>query len=933
MTADRWNKIKELFSAAQALPQEERYAFLQQSCAGDPQLFEEASRLLDSHLADSFLERSAAADFEHLFDSGPDDDPEVTISLSRPPRFDAGAELNGRYQITRLLGRGGMGEVYLAVDSRINRNVALKVLHPDLVSNKESLRRFALEAQAVSALNHPHIVTIYDFETTSDDTLFIVAEYVEGKTLNRLIGNDLDLDKVLDIAIQAASALSAAHDAGITHRDIKPENVMVRRDGYIKVLDFGLAKLTQQPTPSGSPGSEAPTRALARTKPGMIVGTAAYMSPEQARGLHVDARTDVWSLGAVLYEMLAGRRPFSGETQADVIVAVLLTEPAPLSDFVSGLPAELDAIVSKALSKEVGKRYQTIDDMRRDLEQVRKRVYFEDSFTRSGEGVRERTAASEEATAISMPKATAAEAARRTAGGGDAAEVSFWSSPSFASFYETARMHKLRSAVVAIVLVGLISAGGYFALAPGSMSSGQIDSIAVLPFENLTGDPEMNYVSDGMSEILIDRLSQLPQLKVISRSSSFKFRGPDVDPASVASQLGVRAVVTGSVQRAAGDDLDIRFDIVDTVDNSQLAGGQYRRKLSDLLNLRNEIAQTAFEKLRLKLTDQQSARVNDEATDSSEAYRYYLSGLVEINGPQDVRGNALDYFERAVALDPNFAAAHAEIAWVQWSRANQGSDPQKLMPKAMAAAERAISLDPNLPKAHVVRAMIYEYEYDWVAAETAYKRAIELSPNLDFARNNYAFFLSVMGRGDEALAQLEEQRSRDPLNMRLLLLQKGIILTQARRFDEALRTYQEAQAVEPSREIPNFALGYAYGGKGLHTEAAVYYRRSADIVKGEEAHSQPLAYLAATYARTPEKIDEARRLLAKIEGTGHYSSPAILAVVYVALNDNDKAMALLEQAYIKRDVLLRYIGTGYEYDGLRQDPRFVDLMRRIGLSG
>ncbi|HVF31056.1 MAG TPA: protein kinase [Pyrinomonadaceae bacterium] len=932
MTADRWNKIKELFSAAQALPDAERENFLRQSCAGDPRLLDEVRRLLDSDLTDdSFLQHSAAADFADLFRSDLKDDNELLVSTDSPPRFESGDVLNGRYQITRLLGRGGMGEVYLATDIRINRNVALKVLHPDLVSSKESLRRFALEAQAVSALNHPHIVTIHDFETTDDGTLFIVTEYVEGKTLNRLIGDGLDLDKILEISIQAASALSAAHEAGITHRDIKPENVMVRRDGYIKVLDFGLAKLTQRPVPSGGAGSEDPTRAMPRTKPGMIVGTAAYMSPEQARGLHVDARTDVWSLGAVLYEMLTGRRPFSGETQADVIVAVLLTEPPPLSDVVSGIPAELQDIVSRALSKDVAGRYSAIDDLRADLEKLRKRVDLNHGFVRSGSAAEQDLR--EAATMISAPDgavATAGDAGRTTAGPGSAA-YSLWSSPSVASFYEQARTHKLGAAIGALIFVGLLTAGGYFALGPRTAQSQMIDSIAVLPFENRSGNAELNYVSDGMSEALIDRLSQLPQLKVISRSSSFKFREPGLDPVSVASQLGVRAVVTGSVEQV-GEDISIRFDIIDTTENAQVAGGQYRRKASDLLSLRNDIAQTAYEKLRLKLTDSQTELLSENGTENSEAYRYYLNGLVELNSTQDVRGNALDYFERAVSLDPSFAAAYAEIGWVQWGLANQGGDPQKVMPKASAAAERALALDPNLAKAHVVRAVVHEYEFDWAAAEAEYKRAIELSPNLDFARNNYAFFLSVMDRPDEALAQLEEQRIRDPLNRRLLLLQKGIILTQARRFDDALRVYQEAQAVEPSREIPNFSLGYAYGGKGLYNEAAGYYRRSSEIVKGEQAQSQPLAYLAAVYAKTPDKVDEARRILAKIEGAGHYSSPAILAVAYAALGENDRAISKLEQAYIKRDVLLRYIGTGYEYDNLRTDGRFIDLMKRIGLA-
>ncbi|MCU1267465.1 MAG: serine/threonine protein kinase with repeat [Acidobacteria bacterium] len=489
--------------------------------------------------------------------------------------------------------------------------------------------------------------------------------------------------------------------------------------------------------------------------------------------------------------------------------------------------------------------------------------------------------------------------------------------------------HKLRSSIFALILFALIASAAYYFFV--AASNREIDSLAVLPFENLTGHPDLAYLSDGLSESLIDRLSELPQLKVISRNSSFKFRGPNIDVRDVASQLHVRAILTGSVTQV-GDDLVIRFDIVDAPDDRQISGGQYRRKVGDILRVQNEIAQTASEQLRLKLTDSQSRRLAEKGTEDSEAYRYYLSGLVELNGPQFVQSRALEYFERAVTLDPAFAAAHAEIAWVYWSQANGSGDPREIMPKAKLATERALAIDPNLAKAHVVMAMVKEYEFDWAGAEREYVRAIELSPNLDFARNNYAFFLSVMGRQDDALAELEQQRIRDPTNQRMILLQKGIILSQARRFDDALLSYEEAHAVEPGKDVPNFSLGYAYAGKGSFSEAAGYYKKSVDLLGGEGKYSQPLVYLAATYAKLPDKRGEARAILTRIEAMGGYISPALLAAAYSALDDNDKAMELLERAYVNRDLLLRFIKTGYEYDGLRADPRFVDLTKRIGLS-
>lgn len=920
MTSDRWEKIKALFSSAQDCPAAERDEFLSRACGGDLELRSEIERLLDSYREDdAFMENSAVAEVASLLSVGGTAGADVAGGGSAS-RLDAGARLNERYEVKRLLGRGGMGEVYLAFDTRINRDVALKVLTPDLVSNKESLRRFALEAQAVSALNHPHIMTIYEFDTTHDGTLFFVAEFVDGQTLNHLIGPELEIGKALDIAIQVSSALSAAHDAGIAHRDIKPENIMVRRDGYVKVLDFGLAKLTHRETEPKRSGSEDATRALHRTKPGVVMGTPAYMSPEQARGVHVDTRTDIWSLGVVLYEMLTGRRPFVGDTSADIIVSVLSNEPPPLSPPESLLPNEVEWIVTKALSKDVEGRYQTSKELRVDLERIKKRVEFDDGLRRltGGESRNDRQ----------QGGPTDRDAARATSGGEESTPRGSFLSSGFADALRSIERGKTIFAMVALAVIVGVSLGVYFLSTSRSLA--HIDSIAVLPFENLSGNPDLTYASDGLSEALIDRIAQLPQLKVISRNSSFQFRGANTDVRDVASQLGVRAIVTGSVARQ-GDELSIRIDIVDAAENRHLMGGQYRRKVADLVDVQSEIARTAVEQLRLKLSELQVKRLADNGTEDSEAYRYYLSGLVEVNGPQDVRGRALEYFERAVALDPEFAAAHIEIADIYWSRANGSDDPQELMPKAAAATERALALDPNLAKAHTLQAMVNEYRFDWVGAEREYREAIALSPNLDFARNNYAFFLSVMGRPDEALSELEQQRLRDPINRRLGLLQKAIVLTQARRFDEALAAYQEAQAVEPGRDIPNFALGYAYAGKGLYQEAAGYYIKSVEALGGEQKYSQPLVYLAATYAKMPQKRTEARTILKRIETTSRYASPALLAVVYTALDDNDKAMELLEQAYIKRDLLLRFIVTGYEYDGLRGDSRFIDLTKRIGL--
>jgi eukaryotic-like serine/threonine-protein kinase len=935
MTSERWHKIKELFSEALDCPESELAQFLNRSCGDDRKLKYEVEKLLDSYNEDDpFLEGPAVAEIASLFKEEGDAD-FLSTSDSSEPRFENGIVLNERYQIVRLLGRGGMGEVYLAKDNQINRNVALKVLHAELVSNTELVRRFAIEAEAASALNHPHIMTIYEISKTDDGSLFLVGEYVEGLPLYRVIGKTLKPETALEFGIQVASALSAAHEAGITHRDIKPENIIVRQDGYIKVLDFGLAKLARDGKTPHSSGSEEPTKALHLTKPGSIMGTAAYMSPEQARGVNVDSRTDIWSLGVVLYEMITGTKPFSGETTTDIIVSVLKSEPPPMISLENELPAELDWIVSKALAKDVDARYQTAKELRADLEKIKRRIEFDVELNRSsGANFRRDQLPEEEmmhSTVEQDSGRTSLNMATPTAGGPKKTEEprKFWSSPSLAGVVLQAQSHKVGSSALVLILFAIISVAAYvFIAAPGS--NHEIDSIAVLPFENLSGNSDLDFVSDGLSDNLIDKLSQLPQLKVISRNSSFKFRGTNIDVKDVGSQLGVRAIVMGSVARI-GDELLIRFEVVDASDNRYITGGQYQRKADDLLRVQKEIAQAASEQLRLKMTDSQSKHFAENATENSEAYRYYLSGMVELNGPKDIYSGALENFEQAVKLDPEFAAAYAEIGWVYiWRATNE--NPHELMPKARAAIERALAIDPNLAKAHVIQAMMMEYEFDWRGAETEYRKAIELNPNLDFARNNYAFFLSVVGRQDEAFAELEQQRIRDPLNRRMALLFKGIVLVQARRFDEALEAYQEAQALETSSEVPEFALGYAYAGKGLYKEAAEYYKKTVDKTDGEEKYSQPLVYLAATYAKIPEKRGEAIAILKRIEATGGYASPALLAAIYTALDDNNKAMELLEQAYLQRDLALRYVGIGYEYDGLRSDPRFADLIKRIGLN-
>lgn len=904
MNKARFTQLEDIYRAVLGQPPADRAQFIIDSCGDDNDLRNDIESLLSyDELHSQFLDSSPDMLIAEAF---------ANDEKSEPMKREI-----SHYRIERLLGEGGMGKVYLAEDVKLNRQVALKVLPEALVGDIDRLRRFEREAQAASALNHPNILTVHEFGD-DDGVHFIATEFVDGETLRDKIKN-IDTKEALDIAIQVASALSAAHEAGITHRDIKPENIMIRSDGYVKVLDFGLAKVKEA---DATVGSEDQTRALLKTEPGSILGTDAYMSPEQARAKTVDARSDIWSLGVVIYEMLAGKRPFRGDSRADIIASVLTNDPPQISTHNRSLPPEADWIVAKALSKDIEARYQTAKELRADLTKLKDQVEIDASHStgRSEQKIHS-TIGSRIHPTFDVDQSTNAGQKRRTG------FASLW--PTSVSGISGAPIaSRIFYPIFGVVLFVAISTGVYFAFFYNS-SSDRIDSIAVLPFENLSGNGELAYAADGLSDGLIDKFSQLPQLKVISRNSSMKFRGTAVDVRDAASQLGVRAVVTGSVQRV-GDDIVVRVDMIDANEDRQLAGAQFKRKASEIEILRNDIVKAMTDQLKVKLTDDQSQRLAERSTENSEAYRLYLNGLVAANGTSEGNEKARAYYEKAIELDTEFAEAYVEVAYLHCVEANRTGDPEKEIPKAKAAIEKALELSGNLAKAHAVQAMVFEYEFDWASAEREYLRAIELSPNLDFVRNNYAALLSVLDRQGDALAQIEELSIRDPLNKRLILLFKAGILVQARRFDDALEAYRQAQAAEPSAWSPDFAIGYAYAGKGLHNEAVTYYKNNLAEI-GEDKYSQPLVYLAIAYAKIPDKRNEARAILARIENMNVYISPALLAAIYTALDDNDKAMELLERAYLNHDLLLRYIKTGYEYDGLRSDPRFVDLLRRMGM--
>lgn len=695
---------------------------------------------------------------------------------------------------------------------------------------------------------------------------------------------------------------------------------MVREDGLVKVLDFGLAKLTEKGEVAPA-DSQAPTRAQVKTTPGTVMGTVAYMSPEQARGKEVDARTDIFSLGAVLYEMLTGRMAFAGETTADVLGALLYKEPLPLKDIAPDTPTELQHIVSKALRKAADERYQTMKSLLADLRTLKHEMEFAAKLERSAAPERDEAAsAAQGPTLVTTANAEVAGASTQ------AAAVRPTSSAKFIA--SGMKQHK-RGITIALVALLLAALGfGYWYSSRPSSTTTQIESIAVLPFLNASGDANLDYLSDGLSESLINKLSQLPRLKVIARNSSFKYRGENIDLQEVARKLGVQAIVMGKVSQR-GDNLSIGVEMVDTRDNKQLWGEQYNRKATDTLTVQQEIAQTISEMLRLKLTGEQKQQLAKRPTENPEAYQLYLNGLFYYrkNGIENVR-KALDYFNQAVAHDPSFALAWISIADVyRWFGGYSWLDSQEASAKARAAVSRALELDESLADAHRALASIKLDEWDWAGTEREYKRAIELDPNLMNAHTGYSVYLSlVMEQHADALAEMKLAQELDPLDIRLRAWEGGT-LYQARRYDEAIAKLQEVIRLEPDIIIAHVYLGYAYAMKGRYAEAITEYQKSMSL---DKENSADLCFMGYALAMSGKR-GEALAVLNKLKTTKEYVSPAELAVLYIGLGDKEGALAELEKAYSAHDLQMQYLKVDAHYDSLRSDPRFQDLLRRVGL--
>ena len=838
-------------------------------------------------------------------------------------------EYIAHYRILRRLGKGGMGEVFLGEDTKQHgRKVALKVLSQELTKSESRLRRFKQEARAILALNHPNILTIYEIGKSAD-SYYMATEYIDGETLRHCLWRGpLKLDEALGIGIQVAMALEAAHAAGIVHRDVKPENIMLRqdkfvRDRFVKVLDFGLAKLTDRDTPGIDP--EAVTIPISETNPGAIMGTSGYMSPEQALGETIDERTDVFSLGVVLYEMVTGRPPFKGRTDSHTRVSVIDHEPLPLVQHVSNVPRQLERIVSKALAKDRFKRYQTITDLKLDLEQLRDEIHTSEGpeLTRSSVRPTETGSLSTTPTISRDPLDTVADPATVsgavTAGSRPRQTNSRW----------------LAFGVIGVLAVLAVVIG---AVLYGRSSSPTINSVAILPFVNDSKDPSAEYLSDGLTESIINSLSQLPNLRVMSRNAAFRFKGPNMDPLEAGRDLNVGAVLTGRLVKL-DDSLVIKTELIKVQDGSQLWGAEYKSSLADIFSVQDEVSRKISQSLRLRLSGEDEEKLAKRYTKDAEAYQLYLKGRYfwSKRNEEGFR-NGIDYFKRAEEKDPTFALAFSGLADSYALLCDIGAvRPVDEMPKAKAAAQKAVDADPTLAEAYTSRAFVrLAYDWDWLGAQSDFQQALKLNSKYPTAHQWYASYLMQMGKFSLAKDEIEEAHKLDPLSP-IISANTGLYSYYEHNYDDAIAKYKVTLQSDPDFWVARHYLALAYVQKGMYDDAIAELRK---LIKAPasgripdqviEAESEASASLGFAYGMAG-KQSEARAILNQLEALSkrRYVSPLYFAIVSAGLKDNDKAIEYLNKAFEARHPGLVLIRIEPMFDGLRADQRFKDLIKRF----